>query len=165
MPPVEPDWSASVSLAIERFRGHRAASGTLALQSLPINRDCQSTPNLSPASRAETFLDRDPGVCSLRSLHPGLYAVVRSAHCAVEESQKSSLTLHQIFLHFLFNVRYALREAVLSRIRSAWHKALRPHQLTTIGSNPTLRKSRPQKQRWRREPLALVPDGGPRWLN
>jgi hypothetical protein len=47
---------------------------------------------LSPAPRAETFWNCDPGICSLRSLHPrpgspaeqlgwggSLYAVVRSA--------------------------------------------------------------------------------------
>jgi len=35
---------------------------------------------LSPASRAQHVLITDPGVCSLRSRHPRLYAVVRFAH-------------------------------------------------------------------------------------
>src|SRR5262249_12053519 len=130
----KPDWSASVSLAA-------SATGTVALQSERRFGIIGLIQRLSPAPRVLSILtDREAGA------HAPGFMLSCATRTVVEESQKS---LHQIFLHFLFNVRYALREAVLSRIRSAWHKALRPHQLTTIDSNPTLRKSRPQKQRWR----------------
>ena len=39
-------------------------------------------------SAGSTCWTRDPGVCSLRSLHPRLYVVVRSAHWKAAESRR-----------------------------------------------------------------------------
>jgi len=63
---------------------------------------------LSAAPRAEILLDCDPGVCSLRSLHPRLYAVVRSARwlrfliCCKFQAKKTAAT-RKNGRRFLFN--------------------------------------------------------------